>query len=202
MPIGAIHTTPALLASRLADTLKKITWLQVVPEAVRTSVYAFDKGIVLALGAVSTPLSGLLAERLFGAESLFVDHAHTMQGGASISAHAPAPAPSSASLAAEQHARNLTNAQALENGLLVISITSLVLKFFIYGFLYCESFDTPPVSYVDMRAHHTQCPVVSGVTLFFAFSEPGTVENRSDMPQGSMLRLYSEQSHLSLALNA
>ena len=142
MPIGTIHTIPALLASRLAD-LKKIVWLQVVPEAVRTSVYAFDKGIVLALGAVSTPLSGLLAERLFGAKSLSVDHAHIMQGGAGNSAHAPVPAPSSAGLAAEQHARNLTNAQALENGLLIVITIPLVLKFVIYGFLYCESFDAP-----------------------------------------------------------
>lgn len=40
--------------------------MQVVPEAVRTSVYAFDKCIIGALGAASTPLAGLLAERVFG----------------------------------------------------------------------------------------------------------------------------------------
>ena len=44
--------------------------LQIVPEAVRTSVYAFDKSIIMALGAISTPLSGLLAEKVFGATTL------------------------------------------------------------------------------------------------------------------------------------
>jgi len=33
-------------------------------------VYAFDKSIIMALGAISTPLSGLLAERVFGATTL------------------------------------------------------------------------------------------------------------------------------------
>jgi hypothetical protein len=37
-----------------------------VPEAVRTSVYAFDKCIMGAIGALSTPLAGLLAEKVFG----------------------------------------------------------------------------------------------------------------------------------------
>ena len=31
---------------------------QVVPEAIRTSVYAFDKCIIGAIGAVTTPLAG------------------------------------------------------------------------------------------------------------------------------------------------
>lgn len=44
--------------------------MQIVPESVRTSVYAFDKCITGALGALSTPLAGVLAERAFGFTSL------------------------------------------------------------------------------------------------------------------------------------
>ena len=36
-----------------------------VPERIRTSVYAFDKCIAGAVGALSAPLIGVLAERLF-----------------------------------------------------------------------------------------------------------------------------------------
>ena len=103
--------------------------LQIVPEAVRTSVYAFDKSIVMALGAISTPLSGLLAEKVFGATTLSA-HKPLQKGGGH--AHAPAPA------MAQEHANNLTNAHALENGLLTTLLIPLVLKFIIYSFLYCE----------------------------------------------------------------
>ncbi|CAL5221084.1 g3211 [Coccomyxa viridis] len=100
---------------------------EIVPEAVRTSVYAFDKSIVMALGAISTPLSGLLAEKVFGATTLSV-HKPSQRGGGH--AHAPAPA------VAKEHANNLTNAHALENGLLTTLLIPLVLKFIIYTFLY------------------------------------------------------------------
>ncbi len=108
--------------------------LQIVPEAVRTSVYAFDKSIVMALGAISTPLSGLLAEKVFGATTLSV-HKPSQRGGGH--AHAPAPA------VAKEHANNLTNAHALENGLLTTLLIPLVLKFIIYTFLYCTFLPLP-----------------------------------------------------------
>ncbi len=85
-----------------------------VPESVRTSVYAFDKCIIGALGAVTTPLAGLLAERAFGFQH--VSHKKPARGHAAVHAHAPAAA------IATQHANNLNNARALENGLLCIML--------------------------------------------------------------------------------
>ena len=40
--------------------------MQIVPESIRTSVYAFDRCITGAIGAAFTPLAGVLAERVFG----------------------------------------------------------------------------------------------------------------------------------------
>ena len=39
---------------------------QVVPSKVRTSVYAFDKCVAGLLGALASPLVGILAKRCFG----------------------------------------------------------------------------------------------------------------------------------------
>lgn len=121
-------------ASKSGDTPS--SGLQIVPEAVRTSVYAFDKSIVMAQGAISTPLSGLLAEKVFGATTLST-HKPSQHGGGH--AHAPAPA------VAREHANNLTNAHALENGLLTTLLIPLVLKFIIYTFLYCRFL--PPLAF-------------------------------------------------------
>jgi hypothetical protein len=85
----------------------------------------------MALGAISTPLSGLLAEKVFGATTLSVHKAPRHGGG---HAHAPA----AAAYAAKEHANNLINAHALQNGLLTTLLIPLVLKFIIYTFLYCE----------------------------------------------------------------
>ena len=67
---------------------------QVVPEALRTSVFAFDKCLTGALGALAAPLVGLLAQRFFG--------------GAHIIA-AEAPAPAAPSPAAQQVCRPLSS---------------------------------------------------------------------------------------------
>ena len=66
--------------------------LQVVPEGLRSSVYAFDRCFEGALSALSAPLVGLIAERWFGYTTHWGD-----------------PTPS----------RQLSNARALGNGLLV-----------------------------------------------------------------------------------
>ncbi len=65
---------------------------QVVPEELRSSVYAFDRCFEGALSALSAPLVGLIAERWFGYTSDWGD---------------PTPA------------HQLSNAHALGNGLLV-----------------------------------------------------------------------------------
>ena len=105
-------------------------------------MYAFDKSIVMALGAISTPLSGLLAEKVFGATTLSV-HKPSHHGGG----HAHAPPPAAAAYVAKEHANNLINARALENGLLTTLLIPLVLKLIIYTFLYCGSL--PPGSLQD-----------------------------------------------------
>lgn len=53
-------------------------------------------------------------------------------------AHAHASAPAAVAHLAQEHANNLINAHALENGLLTTLLIPLVLKFIIYTFLYCE----------------------------------------------------------------
>ncbi len=74
MPLSKQFSNSAtcLLVSNLVNLH---THAQIVPEAVRTSVYAFDKCITGAIGALSTPLAGVLAQKLFGFTSL--SHKHT-----------------------------------------------------------------------------------------------------------------------------
>ena len=72
--------------------LTLVVWLQVVPENLRSSIYAFDRCFEGAISALSAPLVGLVAERWFHYTSNF--HGSTPQ-------------------------QQLTNATALGDGLLV-----------------------------------------------------------------------------------
>ena len=47
------------------------SWLQVVPESQRSSIYAFDRCFEGAISALSAPLVGLIAERWFHYTSNF-----------------------------------------------------------------------------------------------------------------------------------
>lgn len=94
--------------------------MQIVPESIRTSVYAFDRCISGAIGAAFTPLTGILAERLFG----FVHSSHR-------AGVAPPPASMPARIAARNRV-NLQNARALENGLVWVMVIPMVIKFFLY----------------------------------------------------------------------
>ncbi|BDA48914.1 hypothetical protein COCOBI_13-0230 [Coccomyxa sp. Obi] len=117
--IGALSSWPASNNAAI--------FAEIVPESVRTSVYAFDKCITGALGALSTPLAGVLAERVFGFTSL--------KGGgrAAAAAHGSA---GHGTTTAEQAATNVGNARALENGLLCIMLIPMAIKFILYFALY------------------------------------------------------------------
>jgi hypothetical protein len=64
--LGRHYNYSPLLPGGSLTGLLNPCFLQIVPEAVRTSVYAFDKCIIGAIGALSTPLAGVLAEKVFG----------------------------------------------------------------------------------------------------------------------------------------
>ena len=75
--------------------------------------------IIGAFGALSTPLAGVMAEKLFG-YSGGASHGSAHSGGA----HAPAA--HDAVHEAALGKQNLTNARSLENGLLVVTIVPTV----------------------------------------------------------------------------
>jgi hypothetical protein len=92
---------------------------QIVPESIRTSVYAFDRCITGAIGAAFTPLTGILAERLFGFTR------NSRPGGGAVPPAVPGGHPSAAANAAH-YAENVVNARALENGLVWVMLVPMV----------------------------------------------------------------------------
>ena len=87
-----------MFSSCLCSSNQKVAaWVQVVPEGLRSSIYAFDRCFEGAISALSAPLVGLVAERWFHYEATF--HGSTPQ-------------------------QQLSNATALGDGLLVRNLPS------------------------------------------------------------------------------
>lgn len=95
-----------------------------LPENLRSSGYAFDKGVTGLLGALAAPLVGLLAEKVW--------HGH----GITDSTAAAADNATDASSLQASYAKNIYNARALENALLSVMIAAMGLRAIVYGFLY------------------------------------------------------------------
>ena len=84
-------------------------------------MFAFDKCVTGALGAVAAPLVGLLAERAFGGHDII----------------SKGVAHDAASAAGRAEARaNVRNAAALENALLWVMVCAMLLRCAVYGGLY------------------------------------------------------------------
>ena len=76
--------------------------------------------IIGAFGALSTPLAGVMAEKLFG----YKGGQHGAASHAGL--HAQGPAAHDAAREAAQAKQNVNNARSLENGLLVVTVVPTV----------------------------------------------------------------------------
>ena len=81
---------------------------EIVPEQLRSAVYAFDRSFEGAVGATAAPLVGLVAEKVFG-------YAGSLGGGI-----------------AQDAALVLANARALGNSMLILLLVPWGLDFFFY----------------------------------------------------------------------
>ncbi len=97
---------------------------QIVPSALRSSVFALDRCIAGVLGAALAPLVGILADRCFGYDN--TRHGH----------HGATPTTAAGAAAAHTHssiiaAQNVNNARALERGLLLVLVIPMGIKFLV-----------------------------------------------------------------------
>ena len=97
---------------------------EIVPAELRSSVYAFDRSFEGAVGALATPLVGVVASRVFGFEG-------TLAGSSSSSSSSSASDPAAAAAAL-----NLPQARALASALLVCSVVPWALCLAAYTLLY------------------------------------------------------------------
>lgn len=91
-----------------SGTNNSALFAEIVPEQLRSAVYAFDRSFEGAVGATAAPLVGLVAERVFGY--------HGSLGGTAV--------PDQAAL--------LANARALGNSMLILLLIPWGLDFFFY----------------------------------------------------------------------
>ncbi|KAK9843749.1 hypothetical protein WJX81_004878 [Elliptochloris bilobata] len=101
---------------------------EIVPAALRSSVFALDRCIAGVLGAALAPLVGILAERCFGYDNTRHRHLPPPTTTAGFAAQR--------ALSAVIAAQNVNNAHALERGLLLVLVIPMGVKFLIYCALY------------------------------------------------------------------
>lgn len=94
---------------------------EIVPEQLRSAVYAFDRSFEGAVGATAAPLVGLVAEKVFG-------YAGSLGGGV-----------------AQDAALVLANARALGNSMLILLLVPWGLDFFFYCGKACSICQLPLV---------------------------------------------------------
>lgn len=92
---------------------------EIVPEQLRSAVYAFDRSFEGAVGATAAPLVGLVAEKVFG-------YAGSLGGGV-----------------AQDPALVLANAHALGNSMLILLLVPWGLDFFFYCGEACSTCQIP-----------------------------------------------------------
>lgn len=132
------------------------------------SLHVHCRCIIGAFGALSSPLAGVMAEKLFGYSG--GQHHAAVSSAPTAAAHAPgvhgAPVPTAHEMAATQAAaraqRNVQNAHSLENGLLVVTVAPTVSHL-------CHCIGRSTISLALARSLHAEL-----ATLKFQMFPPGS----------------------------